>query len=159
MRRQKIYGMHLRRNPVSLWTSLWIRGQSKTGTQSSLSKSKIRNWCLSRFLVSGLFHPFFFFLEITYLNPNASQFVLFCNEFHLIIFWGLTGFIQINVIMAVTIFGKWYPWGWPMDCSNNIMLWLIWCAQEFPTANKVWNSWYERAHEWRKQFSICLGKT
>ena len=101
----------------------------------------------------------FFFLEIIFLNPDAYQFVLFCYEFHIIIFWGFTGFIQINVIMAVTIFGKWFPWGWAMDCSNNIMLWLIWCAQEFSTSNKFWNSWYERAHERRKQFSICLGKT
>ena len=40
--------------------------------------------------MSGLFHPLF--LEITYLNPDVYQVVLFCNEFHLIIYCELTDF-------------------------------------------------------------------
>ena len=158
MQRQKIYGLHLRRDLVSLWTSSWIHGQSKRGSQLSLSKSKIRYWSLSRFLVSDLF-THFFFPEITYLNPDAYRVVSFCNECHLIIFWELSEFWKINVIIAVTIFGEWLSWRRAMDCSNNIMLWFIWCAQEFSTANKVWHSWYERAPEWRKQFDLCLGET
>jgi len=74
-------------------------------------------------------------------------------DFYTIMFWEKTHHISCVSfvhLLTVTILVKWCSRRRRMDCSSNIMLWHLWCPQEFPLAIKIWCTWRQRLHWYRR---------